>query len=212
MRSDRMLAHMVRLVLGSVVVSLTLVAQARAQAVDPLAHPWPAPVPAAPSVAPRERIDPVLLELSLRQRLGEVRSEELRLLRLDRAAQPLTRPLIGMAAGFGVTALTFVVASGLYPTDDQAGKETPAPPPLARGIIAGTAFGGLAAGFTSVGILTYRLRHRPHRAEALVLQQERKDLQRRLTDVVRQQQEGWSLTPSVSYREQSAVLRFNRRF
>jgi len=212
MCSNRTLSRTVRLVVGSVVVSLALVAQtAQAQRVDPLAHPWPAPMPAAPAAA-RERTDPVLLEVSLRQRLNEVRNEEQTLLRLDRAAQPLTRPLIGIAAGFGVTALTFVVASGLYPTDEQAGKETPAPTPLARGIIAATGFGGLAAGFASLGVLTYRLRHRPHRAEALVLQQERKDLQRRLKDVVRQQQEGWSLTPSLSYREQNAILRFERRF
>ncbi len=158
--------------------------------------------------------DPIYRELALRKRLETVRLEEAQLLQVDRALQPLKWPKVAMIAGFGVTGVFTLASIGVSSqrSSDQDGKTELAPSETISRVIGATVFASMATGFTGLGILLYRVRNRPHRAQALELKQEHREIQREMNELVRRQNRRWSLAPAFSHADSRVGLQLRGRF
>lgn len=187
-------------------------ARAKAQEGDSRFEVPTAPPPATLHVD--QARDPIYRELSLRKRLDAVTQEEARLLQRDRELQPLTWPKVAMIAGFSVTGALVLANMSMSSqrTGEQSDASEHAPSETTLRLMGTTMVAGMATGFTGLGILLYRVRHRPHRAQALELQQEHRKLQREIDELVRRQRQGWSLAPSFFHADARVGLQLRRGF
>jgi len=200
-RSKAYLAALGQLCLLSLLgLSIQVRAQAQAGLPDISVNHGP---PRSAGMAPRS-LDPLHLELALRHELGLIRTEEARLLQLDRQAQPLTAAKTATFLGFGVATVPLLIA--LHRDGEPSGQAPSAQERRTSRIVGGVMIAGVVTGFTGLGFLLYKVRHRPHRTEALALRDRRRSLEQDLKRVVREQEEGPVLSGALSLTERHATL------
>lgn len=189
------------LILLCALAALTSRARAQFEPEPVTAEPYGvSPAPATPDLLRREIV--------LRRELRSIEDREAHLLRVDREADPLTGAQVGTIIGFSLVAIPTLIAMNM---DGNQDDDTQDRAPSAQDKRVGRALGtvmiaGMITGGTSLAILLYKVRHRPHRTEALALRDRRRLLERELNQVVRSQQEGISLVPTLSTAERKATL------